>query len=65
LRTENEKLLRTKSFTINRETMKSTFKQSLLATALACALASTSTFAQIPTTGTLKSPIGPLEVKNG
>ena len=37
-----------------------------IALAVICALASTSTFAQgLPTTGTIESPIGPLEVKNG
>jgi hypothetical protein len=38
----------------------------LIAAALACSLAFTSAFAQgLPTTGTVKSPLGPLEIKNG
>ena len=46
--------------------MKTTYKQNLIAAAITCALASTSAFAEgLPTTGTLKSPIGKLEIKNG
>jgi hypothetical protein len=46
--------------------MKTIYKQNLIAAAIACALASTSAFAQgLPTTGTLESPIGKLEIKNG
>jgi hypothetical protein len=38
----------------------------ILTAALACAATSTSAFSQgLPTTGTLKSPLGPLEIKNG
>jgi hypothetical protein len=40
--------------------------KTILAAALVCALASTGSFAQgLPTTGTVESRIGPLEIKNG
>jgi len=46
--------------------MKTTQKLNVLAATLACALASTSAFGQeLPTTGTIESPIGPFEIKNG
>ena len=46
--------------------MKTTHKLNLVAAALACALAATSAFGQgLPKTGTVQSPIGPLEIKNG
>jgi len=46
--------------------MKTTQKLNFLAATLACALASTSAFGQeLPTTGTIESPIGPFEIKNG
>jgi hypothetical protein len=46
--------------------MKNTLGQALIATALVSALASTSAFAQgLPTTGTVESRLGKLELKNG
>jgi len=46
--------------------MKATRPLNLLAAALVGALAATSALAQgLPTTGTVKSPLGPLEIKNG
>jgi C4-dicarboxylate transporter len=46
--------------------MKTTQIRNLLAVALVCVLASTSAFAQgLPTTGTIESLLGKLEIKNG
>jgi hypothetical protein len=47
-------------------TIKITRGQNLIAAALVCVLVSTSAFAQgLPTTGTIETPIGKLEIKNG
>jgi hypothetical protein len=46
--------------------MKTTRKQDLIAITLVCAMVSTSAFAQgLPTTGTVESRLGKLELKNG